>query len=116
MTGMSFYWSAFLIAIPAAVVGLWWAGMRAKETAVNIARQACTRESVQFLDQTVVLKRMRPARATNGSFCWARDYQFEFTSHDAHRDRAQLSLLGLQARKLTFPYQRDEFGNRVYQH
>ena len=105
-----------MIAIPATAVGLWWSGMRAKEAAVAIARLACQREGVQLLDQTVVLKRMRPSRDTQGRFCWHRDYQFEFTSHDAHRDRATLELLGSQAKQLRFPYQRDAEGNRIYQH
>ncbi len=105
-----------MVAIPVVAVGMWWSGMRAKETAVAIARLACQREGVQLLDQTVALKRMRPSRDTQGRFCWQRDYQFEFTSHDAHRDRAQLVLLGSRAKQLRFPYQRDAEGNRIYQH
>ncbi|MEE9333603.1 MAG: DUF3301 domain-containing protein [Granulosicoccaceae bacterium] len=105
-----------MVAIPATAVTLWWSGMRAKEAAVAIARLACQREAVQLLDQTVVLKQMRPARDSQGRFCWRREYQFEFTSHDAHRDRAQLELLGLKAKQLRFPYQRDADGNRIYQH
>ena len=115
MIGTSFYWSLLLTAIPATAVALWWAGMRAKEAAVALARLACQRESVQLLDQTVALKSMRPARDDQGRFCWRREYQFEFASHEAHRDRAQLEMLGLRAKQLRFPYQRDADGNRVYQ-
>ena len=116
MSGASFYWSLLIIAVPAAAVALWWSGMRAKEAAVGLARLACQRESVQLLDQTVVLKSMRPARDDKARFCWHRHYQFEFASHDAHRDRAQLEMLGLRATLLRFPYQRDADGNRVYEH
>jgi len=105
-----------MLAIPATVAALLWAGMRAKEIAVQHARLACQRESVQFLDQTVALNSMRPARDNQGRFCWRRQYQFEFNSHDAYRDKAQLELLGIQAKHVKFPYQRDSEGNRVYQH
>lgn len=116
MTGSSFYWSILLLSIPVAGIGLWWSGMRAKETAVKLARQACKRESVQLLDQTVALKTQHPARDANGQFCWRREYQFEFTSHDAYRDRAKLEMLGLRAKNIVFPFQRDSEGNRIYQH
>jgi len=105
-----------MFAIPATLVALWWAGMRAKENAVAHARLACQRESVQLLDQTVALKSMRPARDNLGRFCWRRVYQFEFNSHDAYRDKAQIELLGIKAKQIKFPYQRDSEGNRVYQH
>ncbi len=83
---------------------------------MRLARQACKRESVQLLDQTVALKTQRPVRDSNGHFCWRREYQFEFTSHDEYRDRAKLEMLGLRAKTITFPFQRDTQGNRIYQH
>jgi hypothetical protein len=116
VTGSSFYWSILLLSIPVTCIGFWWAGMRAKEAAVKLARQACKRESVQLLDQTVALKTQRPARDSKGQFCWRREYQFEFASHDEFRDRAQLEMLGLRARRIVFPFQRDTEGNRIYQH
>lgn len=104
-----------LLAVPAAIIGLWWTGTRAKELATDHARKACQREQVQFLDATVAIKRYRLARSSSGSTCLRRDYRFEFTNHGAHRDYGGVSMRGHELLRVEFPYKRDAEGNRVYQ-
>lgn len=108
--------SALLLAVPAAVVAFWWFGARAREHAVEHARHACRRNRVQFLDQSVALERIAPARATGGALCLKRTFVFEFTDHDAHRDRARVFMQGPSLVRVHFPWRRDEHGNRVFEH
>lgn len=105
-----------ILAIPAALVGLWWTGSRAHELAIGHARQACDQQRLQFLDQSVALDRMRPARTTRGSSCFRRDYRFEFSSAGEYRDVGNVTMLGHRLLKVWFPYTRDNEGNRIYMH
>lgn len=105
-----------LIAIPASLVGLWWTGSRARELATAHARQACQHQQLQFLDQTVALSRLRPARSSTGSSCFKREYRFEFTSEGQFRDTATVTMLGHSLQNVYFPYIRDDEGNRIYVH
>ena len=115
MTG-NFLFELLLIALPAAAGLFWWDGARAREFAIEHARRACARRNVQFLDQTVALTRIRPARTVGGSMVLQRHFGFEFTSHGAHRDRASVIMQGRRLVDVNFPYTRDADGNRVYQH
>jgi len=107
-------YSYLLLALPIAACWLWWNGIRAKELAVSHARQACKRENLQFLDQTVSLKRLRPTRSTTGSSCLSRLYGFEFTLAGEHRDHGEVELKGFTLVRVYLPYTHDSDGNRVY--
>jgi hypothetical protein len=88
-----------LIALGAAAA-LWLAGLRARERAVQIARERCRRSGLQLLDDTVVLAALRPARRT-GRLCWRRRYDFEFTDTGELRRRGRMVLVGLELEELT---------------
>ena len=105
-----------LLGIPLAIGGLWWTGTRAKELAIEHARAACRRESVQLLDQTVSLNRIRLARSATGAMCLRRNYGFEFTQEGAHRDHGTITMRGHTLLRVHFPYTRDVDGNRVFLH
>ena len=108
--------SLLVVAVPALGIAFWWTGARARELAVGHARHACRREGVQLLDQTVVLARTRPSRSRRGSVTLAREFAFEFTHRGEHRDVGRVLMNGPALVRVTFPYLRDEHGNRVFTH
>ena len=77
-----------------AIVAWWWWSMRAREVAVAAARRACHRFSVQLLDETVSLHRLRPIRGRDGRIHLWRLYQFEFTQTGGERYAGHVVLLG----------------------
>ena len=101
-------------ALPALGIAFWWTGARARELAVGHARLACRREGVQLLDQTVALARVRPARRAGGAMSLAREFSFEFTHRGEHRDVGRVLMNGPALVRVTFPYFRDENGDRVF--
>lgn len=105
-----------LFALVATAIGLWWNGIRAKELAVTHTRDACDKQSLQLLDQTVAMTKMRMSRNEQGSSCLRRDYRFEFTQHGTHRDSGTVSMNGHTLVGVTLPFTRDEEGNRVFLH
>ncbi len=109
-----FFTNLMLLAGVGLVLAYWWNAMRAKEIAVSSAKALCKRESVQFLDQTVALKRMGLGRDKKGSACLRRDYRFEFTVAGEHRDQGHIVLMGHSLKHASLPFTRDEDGNRVF--
>jgi hypothetical protein len=85
---------ALVLAAGAAGGWFWYDSLRSRERAVELGRAACEREGLQFLDETVLCTRTRPARGADGRVRLRRMYRFEF-SDDGHNRRAgQLVLLG----------------------
>lgn len=78
----------------AAVLAWWWLSMRARTVAVGTARRACRAAGVQFLDESVVLRGMRPRRDRSGQLRLRRCYAFEFTQSGGERQRGSITLLG----------------------
>jgi len=72
----------------------WLDGMRAKELAREAGRQACDKIDAQFLDDTVVLHRVRPARLASGSVALRREYDFEFSINGAVRQQGAVAIHG----------------------
>ncbi len=65
----------------------WWLeGIRARDTAVAAAREACAEQGLQLLDDTVAQKSQRFARDESGRLCLERIFGFEFsdTGYDRH--------------------------------
>ena len=104
-----------LVALPGALIGLWWTGSRVRELAVGHAREACARQGVQFLDQSVALSRLAVERR-GGRTTLRRDYAFEFTAHGEHRDGGTVTMRGQRLVRVRFPWLRDAEGNRVWVH
>jgi len=72
----------------------WYDSMRARERALALGRAACEREGLQFLDETVLCTRTRPARAADGRVRLRRVYRFEFSDDGVNRRGGSLVLLG----------------------
>ena len=76
-----------------------------KQRATVIGRQACEKEGLQFLDDTVVLDTLRVCRSPQGGLLFMRRYHFEFTSDGGHRYSGEIRLLGRRLQQLTLqPY------------
>ena len=84
----------FLVLLSA--VWYWFDGMRAKEMALAAGTRVCQAQGVYFLDESVVLSRLRLRRNTAGHIAFYREYRFEFTSDGAYRYRGKITLLGKQ--------------------
>jgi hypothetical protein len=74
----------------------WWHNLGVRTHALAQVQQHCEETNVQLLDQTLLLKKMRPARNSRGQFNLMRIYEFEFTSTGDQRYKGNIKLVGLQ--------------------
>ena len=74
----------------------WLDSIRAKENAIQYAKNSCKKVLLEFLDDTVSIKKVRLRRNSNGQLSIYREYQFEFSSTGAHRYNGGVRLLGQQ--------------------
>ena len=78
----------------AAVAWLWWDSLQSREAAVAAARAACLAEGLQFLDDTVGIAGIKPARNDDGRLRLQRRYEFEFSDTGANRIKGSIVMLG----------------------
>ena len=83
-----------LLAFFLALAWLWWDSMQAREAAVAAARAACDTEGLQFLDDTVGIAGLRPARNDDGRLLLQRIYEFEFSDTGDNRRAGSVVTLG----------------------
>ena len=83
-----------LLALLAALAWLWWDSLQAREVAVAAARAACVAEGLQFLDDTVGIAGIKPARNEDGRLQLQRRYEFEFSDTGANRIKGSIVMLG----------------------
>lgn len=84
----------------------WLDSIRSKEIATTKARDACKKVLLEFLDETVSIKKIRLRRNGQGRLMFLRLYQFEFTSTGEHRYKGIVKLLGKQLLDVEMePYQ-----------
>ena len=83
-----------LLGVFAALGWLWWDSMQAREAAVSAARTACAAEGLQFLDDTVGIASVKPARNADGRLLLQRAYDFEFSDNGDNRIRGSVVTLG----------------------
>jgi hypothetical protein len=69
----------------AALVWLWHDSLGAREAAVKAARAACVAEGLMFLDDTVGITSLKPARDEEGRFKLQRAYAFEYSDTGNNR-------------------------------
>ena len=65
--------------------------LRVREEAIRIARDACNRQGLQFLDYTVQGARLQFARDAGGRAQLRRTYNFEFSTNGIDRHLGRLS-------------------------
>ena len=83
-----------LLTLVVALAWLWWDSMQAREAAVGAARAACEAEGLQFLDDTVGIASVRPARNAEGRLLLQRAYDFDFSDTGDNRIRGSVVTLG----------------------
>lgn len=88
----------------------WLDSIRAKEIATEKAKEACKKVALEFLDDTVSVKKVRLRRNSAGRLVLYREYQFEFTSTGEYRYKGLVKFLAksLQAVEME-PYQLESF-------
>lgn len=72
----------------------WFNSIRAKEIATQHAKKSCKKALIEFLDDTVLIKKIRLRRNTHGQMSIYREYEFEFSSTGEFRYKGQVRLLG----------------------
>jgi hypothetical protein len=86
----------FSIAVLAALAWLWFDSVKARDIAVAAARRACAADGVQFLDDTVAIASLKPARDDDGRLVLRRAYAFEYSVVGDDRRPGSIVLLGQQ--------------------
>lgn len=76
------------------VLWFWYDSMRAREQAVEASSAACMRLNAQFLDQTVVLTKLRLCRTRRGNMSLCRLYVFDFTIDGTVRRTGVVKMIG----------------------
>ena len=84
------------LALLALLVWLVWDSLQAREAAVAASRSACAAEGFQFLDDTVAIESVRPARDAGGTLRLRRIYGFEYTETGDSRRKGSVVMLGAQ--------------------
>lgn len=77
-----------------------WGHIKITERANVFAAQHCAKHGVTFLDQTVVLQRLRLKRSSSALFSIERSYGFEFSSIGDVRYQAELKMLGRHLKEI----------------
>ncbi len=83
-----------VLLVIAAVAWLWHDSLRAREAAVKAARSACAAEGLLFLDDTVGIAHIKPARDAEGRVRLQRAYEFEYSDTGDNRIKGSIVLLG----------------------
>jgi len=94
-------WSVVTLLVLAALAWLWYDSMRARERAVAAGQNACARERLQFLDETVECTSVRPVRNAAGRLQLRRIYRFEFSDDGSQRRAGSIVMLSGEVESLT---------------
>ena len=98
-------WETLGIAIVLLVVALVFDGLRVREAAIRIARDACAERGLQFLDYTVQGARTRLARDAEGHTRLRRTFLFDFSEDGISRRAGSVVMLGARLESLQLePY------------
>ena len=76
------------------LVWFWFDSLKAREAGVAAARAACRREGLQFLDETVVGRGLRPVRNDEGRLVLQRAFDFDYSRSGYDRYRGSVVLQG----------------------
>lgn len=95
--------SIFLTALVFLGVVYWLRARDLKQLALNEASKHCKDLDLTLLDESVVLRSIKPVRNTLGKLCLSRTYQFDFTSNGENRYQGEISLSGKQVLRIQLP-------------
>ncbi|UHD14634.1 DUF3301 domain-containing protein [Thiocapsa bogorovii] len=79
----------------------WLDSMRAREIATEVCKSACKQRELQFLDQTVALRRLGLAWRSEG-LRLRRVYRFDFSEEGVGRRSGYLVMRGMALEDLSF--------------
>lgn len=96
LTLSSIFWTTFAIAL----ISFWWQGDKIKIAALQYLYDYCRQQNLQLLDQTIVLKGVRPHRNDSGALQLRRRYGFEFTSTGEERYQGLIELSGRRLQRI----------------
>lgn len=82
------------ILVLGAIAALWLDSTKVREAAVYAARAACAAEGLQFLDDTVAIASLKPARDERGQLRLQRAYEFEYSDTGDNRLKGSVVMLG----------------------
>lgn len=78
----------------AAALWLWHDSLKAREAGKRASQAACEAEAVQFLDDTVAIGSVWPARDDYGRLRLRRVYRFEYSDTGNNRRQGAVTLIG----------------------
>ncbi|MDP1536760.1 MAG: DUF3301 domain-containing protein [Burkholderiales bacterium] len=82
------------IAVLGVLAWLWFDSVKVRETAVRAARNACSAEDYQFLDETVSIAGLKAMRDEEGRLVLRRSYAFEYSDTGNNRRPGSIVMLG----------------------
>ena len=77
-----------------ALVWLWLDSVRVRGMAVRHAARVCASDGLQFLDQTISIASLKPARDDEGRLVLRRAYVFEYSDTGNNRRPGSIVMLG----------------------
>ncbi|MFK5913416.1 MAG: DUF3301 domain-containing protein [Woeseiaceae bacterium] len=99
-----------IIIILIASIFYWLDAIRAKENAIEYAKAGCKNNLIEFLDDTVLITKVRLRRNTKGQLSIYREYEFEFSSTGESRYKGRVRLLAAQLIDVEMePYQFNDY-------
>lgn len=84
----------FFLLLAGAAFWFWLDTLRAREIGIDAARRACADDGLQFLDETVVGRSVRPARDGEGRLRLRRVFAFEYSDTGDNRRSGSVAMLG----------------------
>jgi hypothetical protein len=98
-------WEALALVVVVLGIGFFVDGLRVREAAIRVAKDACRQHGLQLLDYTVQGARTRFARDADGVARLRRTFVFEFSDDGVTRRSGSIVMLGAQAESLQLePY------------
>ena len=89
-------WLVFFAGTLAAGYKIWQVSLDAREAANRIAKETCSRATVQLLDGTVAFAGFRMDRNSHGERRLLRTYTFDYTRDGFQRSQGFIVLAGLR--------------------
>ncbi len=83
-----------LLVLLGLLLWLWQNSLSAREVAIQAARDACRQQQLQLLDGSVVLKRIKPERLTNGRLSLRRTFLFSYSEDGLERKTGFVIMSG----------------------
>jgi hypothetical protein len=81
------------LVIVACAFWLWHDSLKAREAGMRATRSACAAEGLLFLDDTVSIHSIWPARDDRGQLRLRRVYDFEYSDTGNNRQRGKITLI-----------------------